>query len=61
MYKSRKNQILCHEIEPNPLKDRAMHEEDNPSLSWNLQSSQKPTGLKTEASELEVGQVKIEN
>jgi hypothetical protein len=25
-----KKQTLCYEIEPNPLKDRAMHEEDNP-------------------------------
>ena len=30
--KSRKNEILCHEIEPNPSKDRAMHEGDNPSF-----------------------------
>ena len=30
--KSRKNQILCHEIEPNPSKERAMHEGDNPSF-----------------------------
>jgi hypothetical protein len=31
LYMSRKNQIhvLCHEIEPNPSKDRAMHEGDN--------------------------------
>jgi hypothetical protein len=29
-----KNQTLCHEIEPNPSKDRAMHEGDNPSF-WN--------------------------
>jgi hypothetical protein len=36
LYKSRKNQILCHEIEPNPSKDRAMHEGDNPSFSDNL-------------------------
>jgi hypothetical protein len=28
--KSRKNQILCHEMEPNLWKDRAMHEGDNP-------------------------------
>ena len=27
-----KNQLLCHEIEPNPSKDRAMHEGDNPSF-----------------------------
>jgi hypothetical protein len=27
-----KNQILCHEIEPNPSKDRAMHEGDNPAF-----------------------------
>jgi hypothetical protein len=27
-----KKQILCHEIEPNPSKDRAMHEGDNPSF-----------------------------
>jgi hypothetical protein len=32
LYKSRKNQILCHEIEPNQSKDRAMHEGDNPSF-----------------------------
>jgi hypothetical protein len=25
-------QILCHEIEPNSSKDRAMHEGDNPSF-----------------------------
>ena len=32
--KSRKNEIhvQCHEIEPNPSKDRAMHEGDNPSF-----------------------------
>jgi hypothetical protein len=28
-----KKQILCHEVEPNPSKDRAMHEGDNP-LFW---------------------------
>jgi hypothetical protein len=27
-----KKQILFHEIEPNPLRDRAMHEKDNPSF-----------------------------
>jgi hypothetical protein len=27
-----KNQILSHEIEPNPLTDRAMHEGDDPSF-----------------------------
>jgi hypothetical protein len=27
-----KNQTECHKIEPNPLKDRAMHEEDDPSF-----------------------------
>jgi hypothetical protein len=27
-----KTQIECHEIEPNPSKDRAMHEGDNPSF-----------------------------
>jgi hypothetical protein len=27
-----KNQIGCHEIKPNPSKDRAMHEGDNPSF-----------------------------
>jgi hypothetical protein len=27
--KEPKNQILCNEIEPNLLKDRAMHERDN--------------------------------
>jgi restriction endonuclease S subunit len=32
LYKSQKKQILCHEIEPNPSKDRAMHEGDNPSF-----------------------------
>jgi hypothetical protein len=26
------NQISCHEIEPNPSKNRAMHEGDNPSF-----------------------------
>jgi hypothetical protein len=26
------HQIACHEIEPNPSKDRFMHEEDNPSF-----------------------------
>jgi hypothetical protein len=30
--KEAKNQILCHEIEPNPSKNRAMHEGDNPSF-----------------------------
>jgi hypothetical protein len=25
-----KKQTECHEIEPNPLKDRTMHEGDNP-------------------------------
>jgi hypothetical protein len=25
-------QILCHEIEPNPSKERAMHEGDDPSF-----------------------------
>jgi hypothetical protein len=30
--KSRKYQILCREIEPNPSKDRSMHEGDNPSF-----------------------------
>jgi hypothetical protein len=28
--KEPKKQTLCHEIEPNPSKDRAMHEGDNP-------------------------------
>jgi hypothetical protein len=27
-----KNQTKCHEIEPNPSKDRAMHEGQNPSF-----------------------------
>jgi hypothetical protein len=27
-----KTQIECHEIEPNPSSDRAMHEGDNPSF-----------------------------
>jgi hypothetical protein len=30
--KEPKKQILCDEIEPNPSKDRAMHEGDNPSF-----------------------------
>jgi hypothetical protein len=30
--KAKKTQILCHEIEANPAKDRAMHEGDNPSF-----------------------------
>jgi hypothetical protein len=30
---SLKNQRLCHEIELNPSKDRAIHEGDNP-LFW---------------------------
>jgi hypothetical protein len=30
--KQKQKQILCHEIEPNPFKDRAMHEGDNPSF-----------------------------
>jgi hypothetical protein len=25
---------MCHEIEPNPWKDRAMHEGDNPSFRY---------------------------
>jgi hypothetical protein len=29
---SDENQTECHEIEPNPSKDRAMPEEDNPSF-----------------------------
>jgi hypothetical protein len=32
VYEPKKNQILCHDIEPNPWKDRAMHEGDNPSF-----------------------------
>jgi hypothetical protein len=28
----KKKQILCHEIEPKPSKDRVMHEGDNPSF-----------------------------
>jgi hypothetical protein len=28
----KKPQILCHEIKLNPLKDRAMHEGDDPSF-----------------------------
>jgi hypothetical protein len=27
-----RSQTQCHEIEPNPSKDRAMHEGDNPSF-----------------------------
>jgi hypothetical protein len=34
--KEPKNQILCCEIEPNPSKDRAIHEVDNISLEMNL-------------------------
>jgi hypothetical protein len=30
--KSRKKQMLCHEIEPNLSNDKAMHEGDNPSF-----------------------------
>jgi hypothetical protein len=30
--RAEKNWILCHEIESNPSKDRAMHEGDNPSF-----------------------------
>jgi hypothetical protein len=30
--KDKKKQILCHVIEPNPSKDRAMHEGDNYSF-----------------------------
>jgi hypothetical protein len=30
--KKKTKQILCHEVEPNPSKDRAMHEGDNPSF-----------------------------
>jgi hypothetical protein len=30
--KRARNQILFYEIEPNPSKDRAMHEGDNPSF-----------------------------
>jgi hypothetical protein len=30
--KEPKKQMLHHEIEPNPSKDRAMHEGDNPSF-----------------------------
>jgi hypothetical protein len=29
---SDENQTQCHEIEPNPSNDRAMHEGDNPSF-----------------------------
>jgi hypothetical protein len=29
---SHENQTECHEIEPNPLKDRAMPEGDNPEV-----------------------------
>jgi hypothetical protein len=27
-----KKQIFCHDIKPNPSKDKAMHEGDNPSF-----------------------------
>ena len=30
--RAEKTKILCREIEPNPSKDRAMHEGDNPSF-----------------------------
>jgi hypothetical protein len=30
--KNKKKPKQCHEIEPNPSKDRAMHEGDNPSF-----------------------------
>jgi hypothetical protein len=30
--KQTNKQILCHGIEPNPSKDRAMHDGDNPSF-----------------------------
>jgi hypothetical protein len=30
--RAEKTQILCHEIEPNPSKDRAMHDGDNHSF-----------------------------
>jgi hypothetical protein len=30
--KKKSHQMLCHEIEPNPSNDRAMHEGDNPSF-----------------------------
>jgi hypothetical protein len=30
--RAKKKQILCHEIEPHPSKDRVMHEGDNPSF-----------------------------
>jgi hypothetical protein len=33
-FKSPIKQILCHEIEPYPSKERAMHEGDNPSLYY---------------------------
>jgi hypothetical protein len=33
VYEPKKPQTLCHEIEPNPSKDRAMHEGDNFSFS----------------------------
>jgi hypothetical protein len=29
LYKRRKNQIMCHEIEPNPSKDTVIHEGNN--------------------------------
>jgi hypothetical protein len=32
VWAGKKNQILCHEIEPNTSKDRSMHEGDNPSF-----------------------------
>jgi hypothetical protein len=36
---SDENQTECHEIEPNPLKDRSMPEGDNPSFRDFLDSS----------------------
>jgi hypothetical protein len=29
-----KNKMLHHEVEPNPSKDKSMHEGDNPSFSY---------------------------
>jgi hypothetical protein len=34
--KRAKNQILYHEIEPNPSKNRVMHDGDNPSFEMNV-------------------------
>jgi hypothetical protein len=34
--RAEKTQTECHEIEPNPAKDRTMHVEDNPLIEMKL-------------------------